>query len=226
MSFYTDKNSFWLYFKDKLVFSLIATPSALSAVVHGLARYFGDIRCDILWLRDQFITTKSEHCHIPLHGDSRAVPRLRFDSNSTYRTRVEFAAVWHKLGGKENGLPKILEAYGFASGKVSNRRQENPAQWAHFDIKLLRPPQDFSEQDVLAVLAIANQYKPGRSVIGTIQFASQHKVPLCTGAAVQARLIVNHYAGAFESKPPVPVALSVGATSNAYITFRHGVKQS
>lgn len=224
MSFYTDNSPFWRYFRDTLAFGLIAVPGALAAVIHGLARYLDDVRRDILWLRDQFVPTQADDTHIPLHGDSRAVPRTRFDTAARYRTRVEYAAKWHKMGGKEWGLPQIIAAYGFLNGEVYNKRKDNPALWAHFDLKLLQPPRDFDQEDVAAVLSIANQYKPGRSVIGTVQFANQESAPLCFGAAAQTRVVVNHYAKAWEPQPPQPAPLMLGAASHAYITFEHRVK--
>ena len=226
MSYYSDKSPFWRYFRDKLHFGLIAVPGALAVIIHGLARYLDDVRQDIFWLRDQYIPTKAEDGHIPLHGDSRAVPRTRFDSDARYRRRVERAYPWHRLGGKEQGLPTILSEYGFSGGKVYNKRHDSPELWAHFDLNLLHPPSDFDNADVEAVLALANQYKPGRSVIGVIQFASEQYSPLCLGAAVQTTIIIDHYAKAWEAQPPGPALLALGAASHAYITIEHWIRES
>lgn len=226
MSFYQDKSLFWRYFRDKLRFALVATPGALAVLIHGLARSMDDVRRDILWLRDQFIPPKAEETHIPLHGNSRAVPRTRFDTDARYRKRVERAAPWHKLGGKERGLPVILSDYGFSGGKVHNKRRDNPELWAHFDLKLLNPPCDFDNADVEAVLALANQYKPGRSVIGLIQFASQHNTPLLLGAAAQATIILDHYATSWKAEPPAPAPFALGAASHAYVTIENRIGQS
>lgn len=224
MSFHTDKSPFWRYFRDKLCFPLIAAPGALAVLIHGLARYFDHVRLDILWLRDQFAPTSAEDAHIPLHGDSRSVPRTRFDTDKRYRKRVERAYKWHKLGGKEHGLPVILADYGFPNGTVTNLREESPDLWAHFDIDLVQPPADFSEEDVTAVLALANQYKPGRSIIGLVQFAKQQYAPLCMGASAQTTVILDHYAKAWEAQHPGPAQLAMGAASHAYVTIIHGVK--
>lgn len=224
MSYYQDKSPFWRYFRDTLHLAFISAPGALAALVHGLARYLDDVRQDIFWLRDQFVPTRAEDGHIPLHGDSRAVPRTRFDTDARYRRRVELAAKWHKLGGKERGLPQILAEYGFDSARVHNKRRDDPALWAHFDVKLVKPPQDFSEEDVAAVLAIANLYKPGRSVIGKVQFASQHAAPLQLGAAAQTTVILNHFAKAWEAQPPGPAPLALGAASQAYVKIEHRIR--
>ena len=226
MSFYTDKSLFWRYFRDKLVFGLIAVPGALAALIHGLARYLDNVRQDVLWLRDQFVPPRAEDTHIPLHGDSRAAPRTRFDTAVRYRRRVELAAQWHKLGGKNQGLPVILSEYGFAGGTVHNMRQENPELWAHFDLNLLHPPSDFDSADVDAVLALANQYKPGRSVIGTIQFASQQYAPLCLGAVAQTTVIIDNHVAEWEAQPPGPAPIMLlGVASHAYVTIENRIAQ-
>lgn len=224
MSFFTDKSPFWRYFRDKLCFPLIAVPGALAVLAHGLARYLDDVRQDVLWVRDQFAPPTAEDQHIPLHGDSRGVPRTRFDDAARYRTRVEYAAKWHKLGGKVQGLPKILAEYGFAGGEIRNKRQDDPALWAHFDVNLLNPPRDFDAADVDAVLALANQYKPGRSKIGIVQFASQHRAPLCLGALAMTTVTIDHYVKAREAQPPGPAPLVLAAASHAYITIDHWVE--
>ena len=226
MSFYTDKSPFWRYLKHKLCFGLIAAPGALAALAHGLARYLDDVRQDVLWLRDQFTPVTADEGHVSLHGDSRAVPRTRFDSAARYRTRVEYAAKWHKLGGKVQGLPEILAEYGFSNGEIYNKRQDDPALWAHFDINLLNPPRDFSTEDAEAVLALANQYKPGRSVIGKVQFAKQHVAPLCLGAMAQTTIIFDHYVKAREAVPAEPAPLALSAANHHYVTFDHWVRES
>ena len=225
MSFYTDKSPFWQYFKDRLDFALIAAPGALAALIHGLARYMGVVREDIYWLRDQFVPSKAEEQHIPLHGESRGVPRTRFDTNARYRTRVEKAYRWHKLGGKEQGLPLILKDYGFAGGKVINTRKENAALWAHFDLNLLQPPRDFNSEDIAAVLSLANQYKPGRSVLGKVQFAARQSAPLCAGASAQTTVIINYFVSAKEALPPGPASLLLGAAGHAYSTVEHHISR-
>ena len=223
MSFYTDKSPFWRYFKDKLVFGLIAAPGALAVLAHGLARYMDDVRQDIYWVRDQFAPPMSDEKHIPLHGQSRGVPQIRFDDAARYRKRVERAHAWHRLGGKEYGLPVILSEYGFSGGKIHNCRADNPNLWAHFDINLMHPPRDFSTEDVDAILALANQYKPGRSVIGKLQFAAESYAPLHLGAAAQIAVIIDHYITTKDALPTGPTPLALGAASHAYITVEHQV---
>jgi hypothetical protein len=193
VSFYKDQSPFWRYFRDKLAFGpVVGFPGALAVLVHGMARSLDTVRKDVLWVRAQFVPPTAEDDYIPLHGDSRGAARTRFDGTARYRLRVERAAAWHKKGGKVIGLPEILTEYGFSSGKIHNCRDDNPDLWAHFDIDLLNPPADFSSWDVDTVFALANQYKPGRSVIRQIQFAKQHTAPRYAGAMVQTAIIMDH----------------------------------
>jgi hypothetical protein len=213
-----------VFFQQMLSFGLIAAPGALAALVHGLARYLDDVRQDVLWVRDQFVPITAEDQHISLHGESRAVPRTRFDTSARYRARVEYAAKWHKLGGKVQGLPEILAEYGFSDGKIHNKRQDDPALWAHFDVNLLNPPKYFESADVDAVFALANQYKPGRSVISKIQFAKEHCAPLALAAVALTAVTVDHYVKARAARPPGPAVLSGGAAIHTFITFDHWVR--
>lgn len=221
MSHYTDKSPFWMYFKDRLRFGLIALPGPIAALIHGLARYLDKVRQDICWVRDQFVPPVSEDRHIPLHGESRGVVRIKYDTDAQYRIRVEEAAMWHELGGKVLGLPEILKQYGFGSARIDNVRLENPDLWAHFDVSLIHPPKEFSQGDIDAVIALVNQYKPGRSVLRGTRFAAQNDAPLCLGAAVQVRVTVKHQVYAKEALPPVPVVLAFGAASNAHVRIDH-----
>ena len=225
MSFYKDNSPFWRYFKDKLAFGLVTAPGALAVLTHGLARYLDDVRADIYWLREQFAPPTAEDAHISLHGQSRGVPRTRFDDAARYRRRVERAHAWHRLGGKAQGLPQILSEYGFSGGTVYNLRQTNPDLWAHFGLDLLHPPRDFSAADVEAVLALANQYKPGRSVIGLIRFAAQQRAPLCLGAAAQTTVVLDSFITAKVAAPPEPARLRLGVVSNVFVAVQHKAGQ-
>jgi hypothetical protein len=223
MSFYSDKSPFWLYFRDTLALGLISVPGALAALVQGLARSLDTVRRDILWLRAQFVPPKTEDDYIALHGESRGAPRTRFDTAARYRTRVERAAAWHKKGGKTRGLPEILTEYGFSDAAVRNCREDDPALWAHFDLKLINPPPDFSAADVEIVFALANQYKPGRSVIRKIQFAKQQRAGAKFGAMAQTLVMLEHRAAAKEALPPQPAAVRTGAAAHCYITVNNRV---
>ena len=221
MSFYTDKSPFWRYFRDTLALGFIAAPGALAAIVQGMARSLDTVRKDILWAREQFVPPTAEEGYIPLHGDSRGAPRTRFDNPARYRLRVERAAAWHKKGGKVIGLPEILMEYGFSGGKIYNCLYDDPDLWAHFDINLLNPPADFNAADVEAVFSLANQYKPGRSVIRTIRFAKQHTAPRHAGAMAQTAVIMDHRVKWKEALPPEPVPLHTGAAAQCYAVINN-----
>jgi hypothetical protein len=219
MSFYTDKTPLWRYFRDTLALSMISAPGAIAVLAHGLARSLETVRQDVLWVRAQFVPPKAEEEYIPLHGASRGAPRTRFDSGARYRRRVERAAAWHKLGGKMEGLAEILAEYGFSSGEIYNCQTDDPELWAHFEVHLINPPADFSAGDVETVFALANQYKPGRSVIRKIQFAKQHRAEWGVNAIPQASILIDHQVTAKEALPPEPVTLQAGAAGHFYITI-------
>jgi hypothetical protein len=221
MSFYKDISPFWRYFRDTLAFGLIARPGALAVLVHALARTLDTVRKDVLWARAQFVPPTAEEDYIPLHGDSRGAPRTRFDSAARYRLRVERAAAWHKKGGKNIGLPEILMEYGYSSGTIYNCRDDDPALWAHFEIRLLNPPADWSAFDVDTVFALANQYKPGRSVIRKIQFAKQHPAGWFAGAVAQTAVIMDHHVKYKEALPPDPAPLYAGAAAHPYVVINN-----
>ncbi|MDR1398092.1 MAG: hypothetical protein LBJ14_10240 [Desulfarculales bacterium] len=224
MSFYKDKSLFWRYFRDTLALGFITVPGTLAVLAHGLARSMDTVRRDLLWVRDQFVPPKAEDEYIPLHGASRGAPQTRFDSASRYRRRVERAAAWHKLGGKIDGLPEIIKEYGFSDGVIHNCREDDPDLWAHFDLNLINPPLDFSAGDVDTVFALANQYKPGRSVIQKIQFAKQHWAGVAVAAAGQVSVMVETHVAAKQALPPQPVFLYRGAAGNLYITVNNFVR--
>lgn len=224
MSYSTNQSPFWRYFRDTLALPFLAVAGPLSALVHGLARYMDTVRQDILWLRNQFVPPKAEDIFLPTYGEARGVPRTRFDSDSQYRIRVERAFVWHKQGAKVQGLPAILAEYGFDSGTIVNLRDSNPALWAHFDVTLLKPPPDFSARDAAAVLALANQYKPGRSIIRTVQFASQQRAGLHLGVAAQTVVTVDHTVRPRTSEPPQPGTLRFAAALHSVVRIEHRIQ--
>ena len=224
MPFYTDKGIFWSYLRDTLAWPQISEPGPLAAVMHGIASYNDKVLKEILWLRDQFIVPLAEDEFIPFYGESRGVPRNRFDTAEKYRLRVEKAFEWHMLAAKEQGLPKILAEYGFEDGKIKNVRHENPELWAHFDVTLVKPPADFGQKDVEAVFDLANENKPGRSVIRKIQFANQSAAPLRVGAYAQVVVIVDHYVKAKEAAPPGPAPLYIGAANNVFVIVEHRIR--
>lgn len=131
--------NFWQYFKDYLAFPFIQQKNALAVIIKGLALTMDTVRKDIESMRDQFVVPKADDSLISNYGLSRGIPRIRFDNDKQYRTRVEKALAWHKLGGKNQGLVQILEEYGYPNGEIENLRHTAPARWATFNINLLDP---------------------------------------------------------------------------------------
>ncbi len=219
MPFYSDNSMFWKYLQNTLAWPQISEPGPLAALLHGIARYNDKLFKDILWLREQFVATKAESEFVTSFGQSRGVPQTRFDSRSKYRKRVERAFAWHKLAAKDAGLPKILGEYGFEDGKIKNLREDNPNLWAHFDVLLLTPPSGFKLQDIEAVVTLANEYKPGRSVLNKIQFAYKNTAPLQAGAVLATTIIMQQRIDAEPLSDLNPGALNLAAANVQYITI-------
>lgn len=223
MSFHTDKSPFWRYCRDRLALPFITHVGALAALVHGICRYADDTAKDMRWLQAQFLPPKADDVLIPLYGESRGVARTRFDSDSQFRLRVERAFAWHRLGPRETGMPRILREYGFSSCRIVNARERNPDLYAHFSIFLLKPPADFAADDVDRVFALANQYKPGRSVLDWVQFGMEQRAVMFLGACNQSTVIVDHFVKAKEALPPQPAPLCLGSALHHFVTIEHKV---
>ena len=223
MSFYTDKSVFWRYCRDRLALPVITKVGALAALVHGICRYADDAAADMRGLQGQFLPPKADETLIPLYGESRGVERTRFDSDGQFRLRVERAFAWHRLGPKTFGMPQILQEYGFGSCKIVNCRDQNPDLYAHFEIRLLKPPTDFAADDVDRVFTLADQYKPGRSKLRWIQFGVEQQTPMSFGASAQSTVIVDHFVKAKETLPPQPAPLALGAALHQIVTIEHRV---
>ena len=137
---------------------------------------------------------------------------------SVHRTRVVRAYAWHHLGGKVTGLPQILAEYGYPDSVVHNCREDNPERWAHFELHLLTPTHQWDQAEIDAVTALANLYKPGRSVLNKITFALRQRVPLAVGAVNIPRITLTHQARQGDSAFP-PLPLRAGARQSIFIIF-------
>lgn len=177
---------FWKYFHDSLNWPAIFSPGPLSAVAKGLALYMDDVREDILWLRRQFSPVTADDDMIARYGASRGVLRTRYDSDESYRRRVVNAFAWHKLGGKVQGLVRILAENGFAGAEilpVNDVRRHNAALshnsgatynaglcWAQFDVRL-EVPESGLDRDVMDWFRwLVNEYKPARSILRALSW--------------------------------------------------------
>ena len=209
---------FWTYAHDRLRWLWIFRPGPLSALIHGIARYFDDIREDVIWTRNQYLASLAIRELMPGYGQSRAVPRTRYDSDEQHRTRVVRAYAWHHLGGKVTGLPQILAEYGYPDSVVYNCREDNPERWAHFELHLITPTHQWDQAEIDAVTALANLYKPGRSVLNKITFALRQRVPLAVGAVNIPRITLMHQVWQGDSAFP-PLPLRAGARQSVFIIF-------
>ena len=173
---------FWQYFHDKLNWPAIFRPGPVSALAKGLALYMDDVREDILWLRRQWNPATADDERIAAYGASRGILRTRYDTDESYRLRVVNAFAWHKLGGKVQGLVRILAENGFAGAvivPVNDVRRHDAAFshngaatyndglcWAQFDVKLVEIPEQGLNADILAWFRwLVNEYKPARSIL-------------------------------------------------------------
>ena len=209
---------FWTYAHDRLRGLWIFRPGPLSALVRGIAGYLDDIREDVIWTRNQYLASLAIKDLMPGYAQSRAVPRTRYDNDEQHRTRVVRAYAWHHLGGKVTGLPQILAEYGYPDSVVHNCREDNPERWAHFELHLLTPTHQWDQAEIDAVTALANLYKPGRSVLNKITFALRQRVPLAVGAVNIPRITLMHQVRQGDSAFP-PLPLRAGARQSVFIIF-------
>lgn len=216
---------FWSYFRERLAWPWIFRPGPLAVIARGLADYLDTVREDIRWTRDQWIVTTAEQELMQGYGASRGAPRTRHDDDARHRSRVERAYAWHAMGGTVEGLPRILEEYGYPGGRVRNLRDHNAELWAHFDVELLNPPALFGQADIEAVLDLVNEYKPARSVVGLVQFAGRGAAPLTLGAVLTTSVVVEHVVATGSEAPFPPAPLQAGVVAVQYVFVRHEVRE-
>lgn len=216
--------NFFQYFKDYLAFPFIQNKNALAVIVKGLALTMDNVKNDILAMRDQFVVPEADDSLISNYGVSRGIPRIRFDNDKQYRTRVEKALAWHKLGGKNQGLVQILAEYGYPNGEIQNLRHTDPARWATFNINLLDPGESLDQEKVNAIYEIANMYKPARSKLRGISFAKFQNAPVYSLASQRSAIEIRHVVSFGEFDIP-QTNLNAQAGQTIYITFKHKVSE-
>jgi hypothetical protein len=161
-----NKSLFWNYFSKVLNWPLLRSRH-LQLIVKGLALYLDSIRQDILYVRDQFFPEFCEPERLNDFAVSRGIKRFRFDTDEQFRLRVVNAYRWQKLGGKEQGLARILAEYGYPGAKVSYF--DDKARWAEFGLEF-----GFGA-NVLGILPIINEFKPARSILGAVATPAETK---------------------------------------------------
>lgn len=209
---------FWQYFHDKLIWLPIFRPGPLSALARGLALHFDSCRQDIIWLRNQWIVTKAEQEMVAKYGESRGMPRFRFDTDETYRNRVHNAFVWHKLGGKVRGLERIYAENGLEATVSSS---PDPELWAHFRVRIDVTDLFFGMDALEMVFWLANEFKPARSVLEGLW--TYGKTPLERRIAVGVRSYFESKCRLYFIPPVIPktkVIRAAGARSHTYSRLR------
>jgi len=176
----------WDYFHNTLRWNLIRlTKSALSLLGEGGGNALDDTREAILWLRKQFLPETSETDYLTNYAASRSIVRHPSETDAQFKMRVVRAWYWHYLGGKQAGMPKMLELYGYTGADIINWRQYDEERWAEFWCKLLPPPtQTFAEADYELLLWLLNEYKPARSKLVKLSIAVEESA--ATGVGILA----------------------------------------
>ena len=163
---------FWSYFFDRLKWRPILLPGPLQGIAKGIAHRFDGVREDGVFMRDQWFPGRCEDELVPEHGISRGLIRHHKETPEMFRERVVGAWNWHMMGGKQQGLPKILAFYGFNVGEVENLRRFQPSRWAEFQLGLQEANLATDLDSVLEVLDVLvwliDEYKPARSILARL----------------------------------------------------------
>lgn len=179
--------TFWEYFKNTLGWPLIQKAGPLAALMQGAARYMDDVKADILWVRRQWLPKYCEPSFLAGHGASRGVTRHRLETEAQYRSRVHRALAWQLLGGKQEGMPRILEFYGYRPTGITNLRDEDEERWAEFRPELAPfEGRGFTAEDWELLNWLVNDVKPARSKLAAIRVNSEE-----TGDIVVGLLLVQ-----------------------------------
>lgn len=177
---------FWRYFTDTLRWRWIQTAGPLAALVKGGARVMDDVREDVLWLRRQAFPDTCEDQFLAIHGDARGVCQRENETIELYRTRVIKAYAWQLLGGKNLGLPRVLEYYGYPDTRIHNMRDDDLDRWAEFKVKF--PKTDIKvleETDFPAIFDTVEDQKPARSKLAALSFEREKQGGLTYACAVR-----------------------------------------
>jgi len=159
------------YFFNVLRWPLIHRPGPLAALVEGVARVLDEVRSDIIWLRNQFNPWTCDESMIIAHAQSRGVNRHPNESFQQYKDRCIRAFAWHRLGGGQLGMQKILSHHGYGGAELINVRTEDENRWAEFKPRI-PVGKGLEKEDYALVAWIASETKPARSVMAGVQTSS------------------------------------------------------
>lgn len=192
-------SEFWQYFRDILRWPLIHKPGPLAALLRGKAACLDDARDDIVYFRKQWFPEFCENGLVQGFGESRGLVRHPKESAAQFRSRVVNAWAWHQLGGKVEGLPKILKFYGFDIGEIVNMRKYTPTRWAEFQLGLKTPTTQAEQAALLAdldaIIWLVNEYKPARSVLFRIYTDTYNVEPLIWSQGYWSEGYWSHFSG-------------------------------
>jgi hypothetical protein len=167
------KSIFWNYFKNTLGWLLLQAPDAVSAIAKGVALVFDDVREDIFWLRDQLNPATCEGQYVAPHGEARGMDRHPLESDEQYRNRVVHARAWHGQGGKAQGMPRILEHYGYKDCSLYNCRKDDEARWAEFVLSV--KAKKITPNDYGLLGWAVGEAKPARSKLAALRIDVEGK---------------------------------------------------
>ena len=217
---------FWRYFRDTLRLGLIDKPGPLQALGKGLAFSLDTVRDDAVFLRAQWFPQLCEPELVPAFGESRGLARHHTETPEQFRRRVINAYAWHMLGGKQEGLPQILEFYGYTVAEIENLRTYQPSRWAEFQVGLHTPATPTGQNAILADLQtlvwLINAYKPARSVLARLYTDVYNITPLVWSEGRWS----NHYYSLFSGVPAGVLGPGFGGNADLIVSFglRYGVE--
>lgn len=159
------------YFFKTLRWPLIHRAGPLAVIVEGLARSMDEVRRDIIWLRNQFNPWTCDETMITAHAESRGIIRHPSESETKYKDRCIRAFAWHRLGGGQMGMPRILDHFGYPDTEMLNVRTEDPERWAEFKARI-PALEGMNSEDYQRIGWIAGETKPARSKLAGIQVKS------------------------------------------------------
>jgi Phage tail protein (Tail_P2_I). len=165
-------------FRKTLRWPFLLVGGPIACVCEGVARAADDVLKDIKWFVDQFNPATCEPEYVDRHGKARGLVRHYKESAEQWRRRVCAAYAWHKLAGRQTGIPKILARYGYEGAVLFNRALEGePELWAHFRIEF-GGGYPITDEDYEIILWMLGQVKPAKSILESMTLVLKPKVTL------------------------------------------------
>lgn len=103
---------FFDYFRKTLRWPLIWENGYLSMLAQGAALALDQARQDILTCREQAMPETCDADHLDRIGQSRGVRQWPYEPDDFFRSRVQLAYAFFKMGGKRSGLETIIKQAG------------------------------------------------------------------------------------------------------------------